>query len=337
MRALRRAVAHRRAAAGARRARDGARARGAAATRACSCRSRTRRRRRWSRRWRCTGSRRCGRIADLLHGRWTPGAGRSRRRREPRESAERPDLADVRGQDDAKRALEIAAAGGHNLLMVGPPGAGKTMLARRLPGHAAAADASRRRSRSRRSTARPGSATAGSRASGRSARRTTRSPRRGSSAAAPRPMPGEITLAHRGVLFLDELPEFSRPAVDALRQPLEDGRVEIMRGQRALDVPGERDGRRRVQPLPLRAAAGPLLVHRRRAGALPAPAERPAARPHRPRLPGRAGGRRSSWWRPRGGGERRRRSASAWWRRARASRPGSPGPARSATATWTAA
>jgi magnesium chelatase family protein len=175
------------------------------------------------------------RIADLLHGRWSadpalphaPQAG---------SAEEGLDLADVRGQDDAKRALEIAAAGGHNLLMIGPPGAGKTMLARRLPGilppptfeealevtqvHSAAGIGN-----GRLATERPF----------RAPHHTISAP--GLVGGGNRPMPGELTLAHRGVLFLDELPEFSRAAVDALRQPLEEGYVDIMRGQRTLEFP----------------------------------------------------------------------------------------------------
>lgn len=150
---------------------------------------------------------------------------------ERRDEPSGPDLADVRGQEAAKRALEVAAAGGHNLLLIGPPGSGKTMLARRLPGLLPPLSRSEAIA-----VTKIHSQVAEEPPSGLVRARPFRSPHPGASSAAllgggSVPRPGEASLAHCGVLFLDELPEFRRDALEALRQPLEEGRVTVARAR----------------------------------------------------------------------------------------------------------
>jgi magnesium chelatase family protein len=148
-----------------------------------------------------------------------------------------PDFSEVKGQPQAKRALEVAAAGGHSLLMIGPPGTGKSMLAARFPGilppmsEAEALEVAAIHSVS----------AAGFEAT-RWGERPYRSPHHSASGSAmvgggALPRPGEISLAHRGVLFLDELPEFDRDVLESLREPLESGKVSISRAARQSQFP----------------------------------------------------------------------------------------------------
>jgi magnesium chelatase family protein len=219
-------------------------------------------------------------VVAFLGGRWRPQPPPPPPDGPPEEPS--VDFAEVRGQAEARRALEVAAAGGHNVLMVGSPGAGKTMLARRLPTvlpamtREEALEVTRLHSVAGLLPPGEGLVTV----------RPFRAPHHsvspagllGGGSGAIRP--GEVSLAHQGVLFLDEVTEFRRDALEGLRQPLEDGRVAVVRAAGAIDFPArftlvaasnpcpcgfEGDGRRRCRCLPNRLEAyrqrlsGPLL------------------------------------------------------------------------------
>lgn len=172
-----------------------------------------------------------------------------------------PDLADIKGQQAPKRALEIAAAGGHSLLMVGPPGTGKSMLAQRLPGllppleddEAIAAAAVQ--------------SLIGAFSPERWGERPYRAPHHTASSIAlvgggSPPRPGEISLAQHGVLFLDELPEFPRTALEALREPLETGRILISRAARQAEFPARFQLVAAMNPCPCGHLGNPLKACR---------------------------------------------------------------------------
>ena len=219
--------------------------------------------------------------------------------------------------------------------MVGPPGTGKSMLAQRFAGLLPPL--------TRRRGARVGRACSAWPAASRRERwgeRVLRAPHHSASSVAlvgggSPPRPGEISLAHHGVLFLDELPEFPRAALEALREPLETGRITISRAARQAEFPARFQLVAAMNPCPcghLGSAAARLPLHARRGRALPGPPQRAAARPHRPAGRG-AGGARPTRWPPRPTAKPARRSPRAW--RGRAIAPAAA-PGLRSTPSWPA-